>query len=266
MRVTDLTGIRKLSGGLKPMQLLIISIFLMIFLLLMLLFFLYIANITPSNRDSWIVVGTVSAPVVAFFALCFFIWQTNIQTKTYNIENRPYLHAMLKGNKINGEYEKYHFGPDIDDKVTLHGPGYLYLVNDGKVPATILGKPEYIVRSNECQNTDLMGYFDRLGGFPHVRIVFPKREDIQPIPLTPGIGKKPILVQVYAKVVYTGADPDKKYWYIFDHLYALKYSETEMSVELVDPFEDWDRNSGKEPPPYKAPKWGKLLSDIEKRK
>jgi hypothetical protein len=221
------------------------------------LFLVYIVNITPLTKEYWIVIGTVMAPIVAFFALCFFIWQTHIQTKTFNLDNRPYLHAVLSLTN-----------PGRDETGSLHGLGLLYLKNEGKIPATILGKPDYIVRSDQLRNTDLMGYFERFGGFPHIRIVFPKQNDIAPIPLTPQIGKSPKLVHVFARIIYTGVDPDKKYWYVFNHLYSLKYTEKGEveGIELMDPDEDWNKNLENEPPPYKAPDWDKLISAIDKRR
>jgi hypothetical protein len=230
-------------------------------------------RINEDNFNRYAAMGTFLSAGFALIALIFFIFQTtkiidafDLQLKTFNVENRPYLHAVL--NPSDSNPNTLAIAQNKDDKTMLHAGGYLSLKNKGKVPATII-KAEYKVVSDEAPEQDIVKYFEKRGGFPHINVVFPD-EVVSRVFLNPQVGRRPQLVQVWAKVVYTGTDPSKKYWYSFNYLYGLKYIDDKGSIQIVqqpiNALENWDRNIDTNQPQYEMPDWKYYKSTLEERK
>jgi hypothetical protein len=222
------------------------------------------------NAPKYSAIFTLFGVLIATGAFFFVSYQTKMlrenidnQTKSFVLENRPYLHADF--------VSQFGFGNDPREKEIIFGGVDLSFINEGKIPASIISDEcEYISISNEMQNTDLVEWFKKAkGAYPEVTTVFPRQKS-RMIPIHPMVGKKPKLVFVWCKVVYTGIDSNVKYWYKFTQIYHLKYKspedhsdQKEFTPELIKQEEDWDRNNQVQIPKFKPPDWDKYLSSLK---
>jgi hypothetical protein len=248
------------------MKLIIVTCIILLFIAVAAGIFFY-NKIDVCNAPKYSAIFTLFGVVIATGALIFVGYQTmmlqkNIenQTRSFSLENRPYLHA---------EYTpSFGFGADPKEREIMFGGVELSFINEGKIPASIIpNECEYISISNEMRDTDQVAWFkEAKGAYPDVTTVFPGQKS-RKIPIHPMIGKNPKLVFVWCKVVYTGINSNDKYWYKFTQIYNINYISSADSsgnktygVELIKQEEDWDRNVQSPIPLFKKPDWNYYLS------
>lgn len=232
-------------------------------------FIFFYNKIEICNAPKYSALFTLFGVLIATGALIFVGFQTTMlrknvdnQTKSFELENRPYLHAEF--------IPAFGFGSEPTENKILFGGVNLSFINEGKIPASIIADEcEYISISDEMKETDQVGWFkEAKGAYPAVTTVFPRQKSIS-IPIHPMIGKNPKLAFVWCKIVYTGINSNVKYWYKFTQLYNIKVIMPEehngvkkFSVELLKQEEEWDRNIQVQIPKFKAPDWDYYLSKL----
>jgi len=225
--------------------------------------------ITDSNVQKFIAFGTISAAIGAIIALIFVMQQANqlkesvnLQTVSFNLEQRPYIFAYL------GDIT---FFKNVTDG-SFYGIGNLYFENKGKVPADfIFPETKYIIASDELGKIGNERWYDeKAGGYPHVKVVFPGQKGLF-IPVHPQVGKKPSIIYVGAVITYKGTDPNRQYWYKFSQVFYISYNmgkngkgqpfieSTNLGPSSAD--HSWDMNADAPPPELNIPDWGKLKNN-----
>ena len=211
-----------------------------------------------SSPETYTAIGTMLLALVAIPALFFAGLQARSLLDAFNLEKRPYLYVFLVPLEIN-------LGPSPDSR-NIFGGGKLHFRNEGPIPASDI-KAEYVVASDVNRDIALEEWFqDALGGFPHVRTVYPRQND-QYVYLHPTIGsleKRPKVLFVGAVISYAGLEPQKRYWLKFSRLYSLNVSEIEgrkFGSTILELEDFWDRNCNFDDlPEIKKPDWDQYLS------
>ena len=185
----------------------------------------------------------------------------DLQTKTFNLDKRPYLYIHFE------PYFKY------ESAGAIYGGGEMSYKNEGQVPASYM-QTEFRVATDAQGEIDIKKDHKQKVGteFPEVKTVFPKQVS-EKIPIHPSISREAKFLFIEVLVTYSGIEKDKKYkeykeyCYKFKQVYNIKIDskmEKPILTELIDRDEDWDRNLDIKPCQLEKPDWRKFKDGLEK--
>lgn len=185
-------------------------------------------------------IGTAAAGFAAVIALLFLYGQNarltdsiNLQTKTLELENRPYLYVDIQP-AVSEKPERH---PDGSEYWNLYLGAKLVYKNVGNTPASNI-KTEVHMYNNADKVDDAQRleewYVKLFGYFPKPTTVFPDQTG-QEVGLFVDAGEGATEYLITIRASYTGENPTKTYWYSADMRYAIeKDSMREMRVLVED--------------------------------
>lgn len=204
------------------------------------------------NAQKFIVWGTILGAFGTISAVIFLVFQTinlkesiDLQTKTFNLDKRPYLYIHFE------PYFKY-------ESDGIYGGGEVSYGNEGQVPVSNI-QTKFIVATDAQGEIDIKKKYNQKVGkeFPEVKTVFPEQIS-EKIPIHPSISNEAKFLFIGIVVTYSGIEKDNKYCYKFMRAYNLMIDdkkEKPILAHLVEADEDWDRNSGLKQCQLKEPNW-----------
>ncbi len=188
------------------------------------------------RRWDWNSVSAIAAVIALFLILGQNLRLTksiNLQTKTLELENRPYLYVDIQP----GVSEKPESRSDGGGEYwNLYLGAKLVYKNIGKTPASNV-KSELHMYNNADKVDDAERleewYIDQFGYFPRPTTVFPDQTG-QEIGLFVDAGEGATEYLVTLRISYTGEDADKEYWYSADMRYRIEKGNVREMRVLVE--------------------------------
>ncbi len=187
-------------------------------------------------RLDWNGVSAIAAVIALFL-----IWgqntrlteSINLQTKTIELENRPYLYVDIQPSVS----EKPEPRPDGGGEYwNLYLGARLVFKNVGKTPASNI-KTELHMYNNADKLDDATRlerwYLDQFGYFPRPTTVFPDQTG-QEIGLFVDAGEGTTEYLITIRVSYTGEDTQKTYWYSADMRYRIEKESLRETRVLME--------------------------------
>lgn len=219
----------------------------------------------------WLTAPNIGIFITATMAACILVQsinisnQTNIISRSFELENRPYLYMDLSPLAFLHREKHPDTGKEYDN---LYVGAKLTYKNVGKLPACNIDSEIHFYSDKDLGDNFKRlknWYIEEYDYFPEPITIFPNQGGQEIIGTADcAEGTKDYLFTI--RLTYKGADPDKSYWYAIDVRYSIEKEQfiqiptgKKYGVRLTEVKSNYDENrEAKMPPPLPRPaKWDK---------
>jgi hypothetical protein len=180
---------------------------------------------------AWKIISTILS-IATFLMAISIVWQTIIIKESFEMENRPYLYIDISPLAFSHREKQIGSEKEYDN---LYVGAELKYKNVGNLPAcNIKSEIHFYSDMDKGDNFERLKnwYIEEFGYFPAPTTIFPHQEG-QKIPCRVDCSDSTKDYLFTIRVIYTGEDPKKEYWYATDVRYSLEKGYFKQTQKLI---------------------------------